>query len=63
MIIPEQTLYEIKSLKLMLAWEWNYTTAEERDAVADRLIYSIMDVVLTKFLIIEKWNLNNAIQQ
>lgn len=53
--LPEHTEYQLKSLARLNEWEWWYATIEERDAVADRLIYSIMDVVLTKFLIIEKW--------
>jgi len=47
MLIPEQTLYEIRSLKLILAWEWNYKTIEEREEVIDRLKYSIWEVVIT----------------
>lgn len=41
MLIPEHTQYEIRSLKLILAWKWNYKTIEEREAVIDRLKYSI----------------------
>ena len=47
MNLPTQTLYEIRSLKLILAWEWNYKTIEEREAVIDRLKYSIGEVVIT----------------
>ena len=47
MNLPTQTQYEIRSLKLILAWEWNYKTIEEREAVIDRLKYSIGEVVIT----------------
>ena len=50
MNLPTQTLYEIRSLKLILAWKWNYKTIEEREAVIDRLKYSIWEVVITLLL-------------
>ena len=45
--LPTQTQYEIHSLKLILAWEWNYKTIEEREEVIDRLKYSIGEVGIT----------------
>lgn len=50
MNLPTQTQYEIRSLKLILAWEWNYKTIEEREAVIERLKYSISEIVLTLLL-------------
>lgn len=50
MIIPEQTIYELKSLKLILAWEWSYESIEAREAVIDRLKYSISDTIITILL-------------
>lgn len=50
MNIPQQTQYEIRSLKLILAWEWAYESIEAREAVIDRLKYSISDVVITLLL-------------
>jgi len=50
MNLPEQTIYEIKSLKLILAWEWVYDSIEAREAVIDRLKYSISEVVITLLL-------------
>ena len=47
MNLPTQTQFEIRSLKLILDWEWNYKTIEEREAVIDRLKYSIWEVVIT----------------
>lgn len=62
MNLPTQTLYEIKYLKLILAWKWNYKTIEEREAVIDRLKYSIWEVVITLLmneqLPIEKFHKN-----
>ena len=50
MLIPEQTLYEIRSLKLILAWEWNYKTIEEREEVIDRLKYTISEDIISRIL-------------
>ena len=50
MNLPTQTQYEIRSLKLILAWEWNYKTIEEREEVIKRLRYSISETVLTMLL-------------
>lgn len=50
MNLPTQTLYEIRSLKLIMAWEWNYKTIEEREEVIKRLKYSISEIVLTLLL-------------
>ena len=50
MNLPEKTQYEIESLKRIMAWEWSYESIEAREAVIDRLKYSISDVVLTLLL-------------
>lgn len=50
MNLPTQTQFEIRSLKLILAWEWNYKTIEEREEVIKRLRYSISETVLTMLL-------------
>lgn len=50
MNLPEQTIYEIKSLKLILAWEWKYDSIEAREEVIDRLKYSISDTIITILL-------------
>lgn len=59
MNLPEKTQYEIKSLKLILAWEWSYESIEAREAVIDRLKYSIGEVVITLLL----WNSKNSTHQ
>ncbi len=50
MNIPTQTIYEIESLKRILDWEWNYSTIEEREAVIDRLKYSISEDIISRIL-------------
>lgn len=55
MNLPTQTIYEIRSLKLILAWEWNYKTIEEREAVIDRLKYTISETIITLLLNKKIW--------
>lgn len=47
MNLPEQTIYEIKSYAMIIDWEWEYKTIEEREEVMKRLFYSITDSVVT----------------
>lgn len=59
MEISQQTTYEIESLKRILEWEWNYSTIKEREAVIDRLKYSISEDIISRILASSKKNTPN----
>ena len=62
--IPEQTMYEIKSVGRIMDWEWGYPSIEAREEVLDRLIYSIKETLVTLLLKkIKPWQEYRNVQQ